>query len=235
MSTSTSTSYNAPGFYVVHYLPTDDSQVGESGWSDAQDSGTAKEEAYGGTIERPQIFLLCFSFQSFLDQQYASLIDGISRSPQLKRAKSAAGAIRYLDSNTPKAIISYLQNGGAVIFGLHFPNFVTHTFESFFEESFGLTWKRGNYQRGIFQVNTFYTLPRGVVASSLASAYSMKGLHVRGTKSQEKLFVPILRGKTQSMVFAPADVSQSQAAFVGTRIGNGFLPYVGDVSGSGDA
>lgn len=202
------------------------------------------------TLERPQVFLLCLSFQSFLDQQYASLIDGISQSAQLKRAKSAAGAIRYLDSNTPKAIVvtdegltkpgntdllsriqSYLQNGGVVIFGLHFPSFVTDTFDSFFEESFGVTWKRGNYQRGTFQVNNFYTLPRGVVASSLPSAYSMKALHVRGAKPQEKLFVPVPGSKTQSMVFAPADVDQSQAATVGARIGNGFLAYVGDVNG----
>ncbi|KAH7371768.1 hypothetical protein BKA64DRAFT_715257 [Cadophora sp. MPI-SDFR-AT-0126] len=128
-------------------------------------------------------------------------------------------------------IQSYLQNGGAVIFGLHFPSFVTNTFDSFFEESFRVTWKRGDYQRATFQVNTFYTLPRGVVASSLPSAYSMKALHVRGAKLQENLFVPIPGAKTQSAVFAPADVDQSQAAIVGTRIGNEFLAYVGDVNG----
>ncbi|KAL2059989.1 hypothetical protein VTL71DRAFT_9811 [Oculimacula yallundae] len=201
--------------------------------------------------EQPHIFLLCLSFQSFLDQQYATLIDEISKSAQLKRAKSASGAIRYLDSNTPKAIIatddglsksenaavlakilSYLQNGGVVVFGLHFPNFVTDVmFENLFKGSFGLGWKRGNYQRGTFEVNTFYTLPRGVASSSLPSAYSMKALHVRDAKLQERIFVPVAGSKTQSMVFAPSDVDRSQAAIVGARIGNGYLAYVGDVNG----
>ncbi|CZT04072.1 uncharacterized protein RCO7_05669 [Rhynchosporium graminicola] len=201
--------------------------------------------------EQPQILLLCLSFQSFLDQQYASLIDRISQSAQLKRSKTVSGAIRYLDSNTPKAIIatdeglakpenaafiprllSYLQNGGVVIFGLHFPNFVTDVmFENLFKGSFDLAWKRGDYQRGTFEVNDFYTLPRGVAPSSLPSAYSMKALHVRDAKPQERILVPVAGSKTQSMVFAPSDVDRSQAAVVGARIGNGYLAYVGDVNG----
>lgn len=59
----------------------------------------------------------------------------------------------------------------------------------------------------------------------------MKALQVREAKPQEKIFVPIPGGKIQSMVFAPRDVDQTQAAIVGTRIGNGYLAYVGDVNG----
>jgi hypothetical protein len=46
-----------------------------------------------------EIFLLSLSYRDFLDESYASLFDTITRSSQIKRAKSSAGAIRYLEAN----------------------------------------------------------------------------------------------------------------------------------------
>jgi hypothetical protein len=110
--------------------------------------------------ERPEILLLSLAFQSFLDQTYLSLIDGLDKGAHLKRAKSANGAIRYLEANNPKAILvtdegltarengvvfekvkTYIQNGGMAIIGLHFPNFTNmDVFDKFFSEGFGLPW-----------------------------------------------------------------------------------------------
>ncbi|KAH7319072.1 hypothetical protein BKA65DRAFT_409567, partial [Rhexocercosporidium sp. MPI-PUGE-AT-0058] len=101
--------------------------------------------------------------------------------------------------------------------------------------SFGLSWKRGNYERGTFELSYFYILPRGVAPGSLPSTYSMKALHVREVKPQEKIFKPVPGGETHSMVFVPRDVDQSQAAIVGARIGNGYLAYVGDVNGEAES
>lgn len=90
-----------------------------------------------------EILLLCLEAQSFFDDSYASLLNHLSNSSQLKRARSAKGAIRYIEANNPNVIIvtdqglalpenkpvldkilAYLQTGGLVIVGLHFPNFV---------------------------------------------------------------------------------------------------------------
>lgn len=109
---------------------------------------------------RPEVFLLSLAFQSFLDETYTSLIDTLDKGARLKRAKSANGAIRYLEANNPKAILvtdegltegkngavlekvkTYIQNGGMVIIGLHFPNFTNmDDFDKFFGEGFGLPW-----------------------------------------------------------------------------------------------
>ena len=110
--------------------------------------------------KKPEILFLSLVFQSFLDETYSSLIDDLDKHTCLKRAKAAAGAIRYLEANNPKAIlvtdegltkaknrpvldkvVSYLRNGGLVIIGLHFPNFITmDMFDNFFGEAFGLPW-----------------------------------------------------------------------------------------------
>lgn len=89
-----------------------------------------------------EILLLSLNAQSFFDQSYDSLINHLSNASSLKRAKTAAGAIRYLGANNPNVIIvtdeglvlpenrlvldkllAYVQNGGLAIVGLHFPNF----------------------------------------------------------------------------------------------------------------
>ncbi|PYH92042.1 hypothetical protein BO71DRAFT_400873 [Aspergillus ellipticus CBS 707.79] len=65
----------------------------------------------------------------------------------------------------------------------------------------------------------------------MPATYIMKVLHMKDARPQEKIFVPDTGAKTQSMVFAPAEVDQSQAAVVGAKIGRGDLVYCGDVNG----
>lgn len=197
-----------------------------------------------------QVFLLCLAAQSFLDESYKSLFDSLGRAAQLKRAKTVDGAIRYLDNNSPKVILvtdegltktenkpvlekvqSYLQNGGLVIFGLHFPNFTPMgAFDKFFKEQFGLPWKHGDYCRSNFQLNPSCTLPTMVTKGSFPSTYCMKVLHVKDARPDEKIFVPVSGAMTQSHVFPPDHVDQAQAAVAGAKFGNGFVVYAGDVN-----
>lgn len=203
------------------------------------------------SLERPEIFLLSLAFQSFLDEIYSSLFDGLAQSAQLKRAKSLGGAMRYLADNNPKVILvtdsglrkrgnrpvlekvqSYLATGGLVIIGLHFPNFTKmDVFDNFFKEHFGLPWEHGDYHRSTFQFNPSCTLPSAIVKISFPPPYSMKVLHVKNARSEEKIFVPVSKAVTESRVFSPELVDQAQAAIVGAKVGNGFLVYVGDVNG----
>jgi hypothetical protein len=53
---------------------------------------------------RPDVLLLCLEMQSFFDQQYATFIDNLDRSANIKRAKGATGVLRYLEANNPKVI-----------------------------------------------------------------------------------------------------------------------------------
>ncbi|KAM3074174.1 hypothetical protein ACMFMG_003004 [Clarireedia jacksonii] len=201
--------------------------------------------------ERSEVLLLCLAMQPFFDDQYSSLIDRLDKSVQLKRAKSSTGALRYLETHNPKAILvtdeglvgtentavlkkvqSYIQNGGLVIVGLHFPNFINFDdFNKFFQEGFGLPWQRGDYHRTTFQINPSCTLPADATKNSFPSAYSMKVLHVKNARLHEKIFVPVPEGMTQSHVFPPSPVDKTQAAIVGAKIGDGFLAYCGDVNG----
>jgi len=204
------------------------------------------------SVERPpEILLLSLAFKTYLDEMYSSLIDSLSTSAQLKRAKSSNGALRYLEANSPKAILvtdegltktknravlekveSYVRNGGLVIFGLHFPSFIRmDVFDKFFDESFGLPWKRGDYHRTTFEFNLSCALPAGVVKDSLPSPYSMKVTHVKNAREHERIFIPVSEAMTQSHVFPPSYVDETQAAVVGAKVGNGFLVYVGDVNG----
>ena len=201
-------------------------------------------------VERPNIFLLSLAMQTFLNEYYAFLFDSLSKSVELKRAKSVTGAIRYLETNNPKAIlvtdegltkkknkpvlpklVSYLQNGGLVIVALHFPSFTNmDRFDNFFE-FFQLPWKHGDYHRTDFQFNPSCVLPCTVAKDSFPPPFSMKVLHVKNAREGEKIFIPVPEATTQSHVFPPTHVDQAQAAVVGAKVGDGFLIYAGDVNG----
>ena len=200
---------------------------------------------------RPEIFLLSLAYKTFFDNTYATLIDGLNKSAQLKRAKSSNGAIRYLEANNPNAILvtdegltvmeyravvekllAYVRNGGLVIIGFHFPNFaILDAIDKFFNEGLELPWQSGDYHRTTFQFNPSCSLPSGIMKDAFPTAYSMKVLHVKNARPHEKIFSPIPEAMTQSFIFPPSGVDEAQAAIVGANIGHGFLVYCGDVNG----
>ncbi|KAN0119334.1 hypothetical protein V8E51_001542 [Hyaloscypha variabilis] len=198
---------------------------------------------------KPSILLLSLAMQPFLDDSYSSLFDQISSKATLKRAKSASGALTYLSTNVPRAIIatdegltessnspvlekvlSYVRDGGLLLIGLHFPNFVTMDAFDLFFQRLGLPWKRGDYHRTTFCFNNSATLPGSLSAAAFPGPYSMKVLHVKNARAEEKIYVPVPEAMTQSMVFPPAYVDRTQAAIVGAKIGEGYFVYDGNVN-----
>ena len=139
----------------------------------------------------------------------------------MKRAKTAIGAINYLEANNPRAIlvtdegltktkyrvvrekvVSYVRNGGLVIVGLHFSSFTRmDVFDRFFNETFDLPWQHGYYHRSEFQFNPSCSLPIGVTSNRLPAPYTMKVLHVKNAQPEEKIFLPVANAMTQSNVF----------------------------------
>ncbi|KAL2801875.1 hypothetical protein BJX63DRAFT_416391 [Aspergillus granulosus] len=190
------------------------------------------------STERPQILLLSLEYRDFLDESYSALFNRLLEVAHIKRAKTTSAALQAIADTTFKAIFitdeglansnkqnrevlakikSYTENGGLTIVGLHFPAFMQmDKFKRFFE-AFGLPWTNGDYQRTTFQLHPSGILPESTETSSLPGPYSMKALHIKGAKPQEKLFVPI--------------EGAAQAGVAGARLGSGYLIYCGDVNG----
>jgi len=81
-----------------------------------------------------------------------------------------------------------------------------------------------------FQANQSCSLLTSVAKDGFPSAYSMKLLHFRNARPNSKIFIPIPRGTTQSLVFPPAYVDEAQATVVKAKVGDGFLAYGGHFS-----
>ncbi|PYH65829.1 uncharacterized protein BO88DRAFT_347540, partial [Aspergillus vadensis CBS 113365] len=79
------------------------------------------------------------------------------------------------------------------------------------------------------QLNPSGLLPERIEASPFPEPYSIKVLHVKDAGSQERVYVPIEGAVTQSHVFAPSRVDETQAAGAGARLGQGYFYYCGDV------
>ncbi|RFU30491.1 hypothetical protein B7463_g5864, partial [Scytalidium lignicola] len=168
----------------------------------------------------------------------------------MKRVKAVDSALRYLESNKPKAIIvtdegitepttrpvveklyTYIQNGGRVIIGLHFPTFVAvGKLNYFFTHHFGLSWRRGSYTRDDFQLNPACSLPNYVAARSFPPPYSMKALHLIGAKPEEKIFVPIPGDPSQPARYTAEYLDSTEARVLAARIERGYIVYIGDMN-----
>lgn len=201
-------------------------------------------------IERPEVLLLTLEVQGAKDDIFQPLFDKLHHVAQVKRIKTKAGAMKYLETKKPKSILIsdegltrarnralldrvalYVRGGGVVVVGVHFPSFTTTvSFDRFFSEGFGLFWRRGDYHRSDFRFNPACTFATGMAPSSLPAPYSMKALHVQNAFPHEKIFVPVANAMTQSHVLEPEPVDQSQAAVLGSKVGDGHLFYVGDVN-----
>ncbi len=151
-----------------------------------------------------------------------SLIDNLYESAQLKCAKTASGAIQYLEANNPRSILvadeglTTRENRAVlnkvVIFGLHFSSSTKlDIFDRFFNESFDLPWQHGDYHRSVFQLNSSCFLPTGMASNRLLAPYSMKVLHVKNARPDEKILIPVANAMTQSNIFLPPPEYVDQA------------------------
>ena len=132
-----------------------------------------------------------------------------------------------------RRLAQYAEAGGSVVFGILFSSFVSppNMERLFGDDCFGLKWQSGDYHR-----STFVRYP-GSRASfavgawpKLVDAYSMKALHLKNVVRDAKVYVPTEESRTQSMVFAPERVDQSQCPAVFAPYGGngGSVGYIGD-------
>ena len=97
-------------------------------------------------------------------------------------------------------------------------------------QAFDLNWTYGAYHRTTFALN-----PLNEVAarnSSLANTYSMKTLHLGGISPQMAMYKPYEESRLESLIVASVEIKNTlEAPAVCTRVGKGYLGFLGDVNG----
>lgn len=107
-----------------------------------------------------------------------------------------------------------------------------------FDNSFtrcGLPWVHGDYRRTEFGLNkaATNTLPDFSSKPSFpTTSFSMKALHAKNARLEERLYGPVQGAKMQSPVFPAERVDESQAGLWGVALERGgrYLVYCEDVN-----
>ncbi|KAI9820778.1 MAG: hypothetical protein M1827_005149 [Pycnora praestabilis] len=175
---------------------------------------------------------------------YAGLIKTLCDGSRVQRVKTPKTAIRYLNRNTPHAVVitdegitaskhhrvldkvlTYVRGGGTLVIGLHFAMLITPgVFNNFFVLDLGLPWTVGMQTRTNFVINTSVLVPEAVFQVPLPTTCNMNALLVKNVPSKDQIFVP---------VFGPpekTEIDWDQAGVAATRIGVGYVAYIGDIN-----
>ena len=196
----------------------------------------------------PRILLLALDRQPYFDEQYARLIDHLASRAILQRASKPAGAINYLSTNTPTAIlitdagvtkrkhaavlakvVEFVRSGGTAVFAGHFSSFCRPSdLNSMFPAQFGLPWQNGDYHRTTVRLND--EVPH-VKKEGLATSYSQKAMFLKYVRPHETLYRPAEDSILESNVFPRLPIEDKmQAAAAFGKVGEGWVGFLGDVN-----
>ena len=141
-----------------------------------------------------------------------------------------------MENNAPKAIIAtdegltqpehrdvldkvrqYVERGGMLIFAIHFSSVTPDdVFNNFFEQSFGVPWRKGVYRSYKNAFKSSCVLPEGAVRDAFPIAYrNIEAQHVINAQPHEIIMGPVPDDElSKSHPFQPAPelVDKSQAA-----------------------
>jgi len=202
----------------------------------------------GRSSGKPTIFILGLDqeeqWEGLFDAIYQDLIQSLTSRYLIQRARKLGPAQRYLSNsqNRPIAILvvdpgviqgknvtvfdqlkDYVQKGGIAVFMANFSSFVKpDEMNNLWKKSWGLDWQMAEYERTDVYLNrsTPSLSPR-----SLPTSYSQKAVFLKNVSLRDSLYVPSPESRTQSMVVDP---KQTPVAF--TKVGHGWLGYIGDVN-----
>lgn len=145
-----------------------------------------------------------------------------------------AGIARKANASIADELAAYVKRGGTVVIGGQFSNHITPKEMKTLTQKFGLPWTMGDYHRTTHARNPgSATVQRN---PSLPKSYSMKAVHIAGADSAAALYGPTDNSRIESHVFAPEKIGKlTQYPAVHTRVGQGYLGYIGDVNGENDS
>ena len=134
-------------------------------------------------------------------------------------------------TNLHQQLAQYTKNGGTVIFCCLFSSFCRPNDVARLFTAFDLKWKSGDYHRTSFTINgAFRSAVDAQLFPDLETIHSVKALHLKHVPCNARVYAPTSGSRTQSHVFPPDPVDQSQSPAVFTRCGRGFIGYLGDVN-----
>jgi len=189
---------------------------------------------------KPFVLLLSLENEGFFVEMYAHVLTALRDKLQVIQALTHQDALKHLSSpglagvfvtdpgivraNASAVVdklVAYVKNGGSAAFAGLFSSFVTPAdLNKFFKNAWGLDWKQGSYFRTTFVVNPSNELAKR--NPSVATSYSMKAAHVACISPEMALYA-------QHEDFSHAS-PLTEAPAVCTRVGRGFLSYLGDVN-----
>jgi hypothetical protein len=144
------------------------------------------------------------------------------------------GIVRRKNSWVLSSLVEWVNAGGIAVVSSMCPSFLTGPeFDRLFKK-WGLPWKRGDYYRTTFVLNPS-THQSTINSANLTTPYSMKATHLKGVKPEDVLYTPTEDSRVESHVFPPDPVDLSNVPVAYTRIGDGFLGYVGDGNAEDDS
>ncbi|OCH91987.1 hypothetical protein OBBRIDRAFT_833801 [Obba rivulosa] len=206
-----------------------------------------------GVGPKPSVLILSLQKESWTDRNYAQLFNGLRKNATVTEVLSSSAAKRALASSSPSAVlvmdsaiskpahkallaqlVQYARTGGRVVIGAQFSNYLGLGDGRQFFSQWGLTsWDVGSYYRTTVALNPA-GVPAPLDAKSLFPEYSMKALYIKGATPGDAVYLPTPSSHVESMVFANVRLTESEqeeSPAVFTRVGDGYLGYVGDVNG----
>ncbi|GLB35584.1 hypothetical protein LshimejAT787_0211490 [Lyophyllum shimeji] len=207
-------------------------------------------QASATSVSSSQLFVLLLALEGEMVEGYKQpTISAIKSKTPVKTALSTADALTHLSSpglggvfvtdagiikrqhsQVVTNLVEYAKAGGSVIIGGSFSSFIKpRDMTTFFKTSWGVNWEPGSYHRTKFFLNPAHDLAK--TNPSLPPSYSMKALHVKDTPPDLMVYRPTQESRLESVVFSDKPVTIfNESPAIRTRIGKGFLGYVGDVN-----
>lgn len=202
-----------------------------------RDIAKAKASGSSDTPSEPFIMVLSLEDRGMLEAYCQSLLDALRTKRKLMIATTSiqasdyfasphlqgvfvtdAGISRGANAQYLTKLVEFTKSGGSVVIGGSFSSFIKPSdVNTFFERSWGLSWKSGSYHRSTFSLNKSHNLAKE--NSSLAPSFSMKALHVEDIDPVIAIYTPTEGPK-----------NSSESPVVQTPMGKGKLGYIGDVN-----
>jgi hypothetical protein len=184
------------------------------------------------------VLLISLNKQPFFDDMYSQVMAKLRSKADVTEVTHIASAMQHLlvahqyaaavvtdpevmDKGfiaVQEKLVDYARAGGTVVFGFHCSSFVRpNDLARFFKETWSVNWKSGDYTRSMFslnhQANSVFRSRRG---HNLPQQYSMKALHLRGTRAEDRIYI--------------SSPSSNQSPAVFAKYGDGNLGWIGDVN-----
>lgn len=132
--------------------------------------------------------------------------------------------------NLKMMVIEYVFSGGILVMGATFAGFVRpDRFNHFMKNDFDLMWVYGDcYHRAVVYLNQFVTNERFRGNPKLAASYSQRSVWLKYVEPRDRVYVPDDHCMTGNTFFASAQADCYQSPVCWTKVGEGWIGYIGD-------